>query len=328
MKKVLILLISVLSFLLTDAQTYTSDVGGGNWEDNSTWTTTAPEPVVEWGATVNIQSVVYANELIEVELFGNLYILSDSLIAYAGLVTFIGADVTVNSGAVLYIVGDLDNTLWGEIIVNGTLKVDGNVSNSGSNIVVGTDGYVGIGGDFDNNGGTVENGNGGTVNVGGDIIGVDPEDNINSVTPEEALPIELLYFRGSFYNSTILTWATASEVNNDYFIVYYSDDAIEWKELDRISGAGNSSSEIIYNFNHYTKKSYYYKLKQVDYDGVNETFNLIFVQSVYVDMDRTYDVYDTNGRLIRKGKTSDIQDLKTGIYLLKYNQETHKIYID
>lgn len=327
MKKVLILLISVLSFLLTDAQTYTSDVGGGNWEDNSTWTTTAPEPVVEWGATVNIQSVVYANELIEVELFGNLYILSDSLIAYAGLVTFIGADVTVNSGAVLYIVGDLDNTLWGEIIVNGTLKVDGNVSNSGSNIVVGTDGYVGIGGDFDNNGGTVENGNGGTVNVGGDIIGVDTEDNINSVTPEEALPIELLHFSGRFYNSTILTWSSASETNNDYYVIEYSADAINWTILTKVSGAGNSSTRIDYTYIHDTKNSYYYKLSQFDYDGQNESFDIIFIQTDFVNTNISYSVYDSKGDLIGIFKKEDLTILETGLYILMNNKESHKIFI-
>lgn len=322
MKKILLLLIFVISTLLLVAQT--NSTGNGEWA-----TVVQPSYTIAGGNEVNIQHIVHADEELVVILGGTLNIVSDSLIAKAGVVTFIGATVVVEENAVLYIVGDLDNTLWGDITVNGTLKVDGDVSNFGSNVVVGENGYVGIGGDFDNTGGSVENGDGGTFNVGGDIIGVDPEDNINSVTPEEALPIELLHFYGDYdYNKTTLYWATASETNNDYFVIYYSLDAVNWDELGTITGAGNSSTIINYNYNHYTKKSYYYTIKQVDYDGANETFNSIFVQSDNIDMDRTYDVYDINGRFIRQGKTSDIQNLQKGIYFLRYNKETHKIYID
>jgi len=90
-----------------------------------------------------------------------------------------------------------------------------------------------------------------------------------------ALPIDLLFFDASCMNDVVIIyWATASESNNDYFIIEKSLDLRNFKEVGKINGAGNSNIELQYSFkdqNHYESTSYY-RLKQVDYDGTVHYF--------------------------------------------------------
>ena len=84
------------------------------------------------------------------------------------------------------------------------------------------------------------------------------------------LPIELLYFKGSEYNSdNILHWSTASENNNDYFTIEKTKDGIDWEVVNREHGAGNSSNQLYYSSVDENIESIinYYRLKQTDYDG-------------------------------------------------------------
>ena len=84
------------------------------------------------------------------------------------------------------------------------------------------------------------------------------------------LPIELLSFEARCYDfSTELVWMTASEINNDYFVLEKSNDVINFSEVAKVDGTGNSSVLMTYSFvdevkNHQTT---YYRLKQVDYNG-------------------------------------------------------------
>lgn len=84
------------------------------------------------------------------------------------------------------------------------------------------------------------------------------------------LPIEMLSFEAidNFYE-IILKWATASETNNDYFILEKSIYGENFEFLSLVDGAGHSSQILKYNYtdrNPFSGTSYY-RLKQVDYDG-------------------------------------------------------------
>ena len=90
------------------------------------------------------------------------------------------------------------------------------------------------------------------------------------------LPIELLYFTatplpgGVGGGSVLNQWATASEINNDYFVVERTIDGINYEFVAKINGAGNSNSTLYYSYidaTPYTGVSYY-RLKQVDFDGL------------------------------------------------------------
>jgi len=93
------------------------------------------------------------------------------------------------------------------------------------------------------------------------------------------LPVDLLSFNGTCTISGIeLHWTTATEKNNDYFVIEHSNDAINWKEIKKISGSGNSNSVLNYKVVHQqTEENNFYRLKQVDFDGKYEYFSPISV---------------------------------------------------
>ncbi len=75
----------------------------------------------------------------------------------------------------------------------------------------------------------------------------------------------------------LLEWTTSTEVNNDYFVLEYSLNGVEFTELAKIDGAGTTSQEQYYSFcdnNTYCSKVYY-RLKQVDFDHTEEYVNII-----------------------------------------------------
>ena len=91
------------------------------------------------------------------------------------------------------------------------------------------------------------------------------------------LPIELLYFKGTAgKRENLLEWSSASELNNQYYSIYYmNDDNLVWKEVAKVDGVGNSSHSTIY-FKHLTyefKGINYYMLEQTDFDGKHKTYD-------------------------------------------------------
>jgi hypothetical protein len=85
-----------------------------------------------------------------------------------------------------------------------------------------------------------------------------------------ALPIELLYFRAEQKEQQVqLSWATAKEINNDYFTIERSADGQNFSELLRVNGAGNSQQMQQYTATDASPLSgtSYYRLKQTDKDG-------------------------------------------------------------
>ncbi|NNC83695.1 MAG: T9SS type A sorting domain-containing protein [Flavobacteriales bacterium] len=94
------------------------------------------------------------------------------------------------------------------------------------------------------------------------------------------LPIELLRFEGyAEEGRAILEWATAGEVNNDYFSLERSRDGINFTVIGTTPGAGNSSALLEYSFIDRQAElgPNYYRLKQTDYDGTNSTSPVIVV---------------------------------------------------
>lgn len=96
------------------------------------------------------------------------------------------------------------------------------------------------------------------------------------------LPITLMSFTAQKRdNCNLLEWSTASEINNDYFLLERSTDGINWNLINKTTGAGNSNYLINYSFNDYNFENTvnYYRLTQVDYNGVFETFNIVYANN-------------------------------------------------
>lgn len=89
----------------------------------------------------------------------------------------------------------------------------------------------------------------------------------SDVTP---LPVEMMFFNVvESQNKAILSWATAVEINNEFFNVERSEDGMHFENIGKVDGIGNSNEITNYSFvdlNPYNGFSYY-RLKQTDFDG-------------------------------------------------------------
>ncbi|MBV6440527.1 MAG: hypothetical protein EPGJADBJ_02197 [Saprospiraceae bacterium] len=95
-----------------------------------------------------------------------------------------------------------------------------------------------------------------------------------------AAPVELTFFKGKYEDeAAVLTWQTATEKNNDYFIVEHSINGNHFQKLDKVAGHGTSSDVNNYQFRHVqpSNGAHYYRLKQVDFDGTSEYSNIAVV---------------------------------------------------
>ena len=85
-----------------------------------------------------------------------------------------------------------------------------------------------------------------------------------------SLPIELLGFYAYAKDQVVqLDWATASEINNDYFTIERSKDGENWQDILQTAGAGASNSTINYSEIDSSPLygTSYYRLKQTDFNG-------------------------------------------------------------
>lgn len=109
------------------------------------------------------------------------------------------------------------------------------------------------------------------------------------------LPIELVEFNGQLVsdNDGLLHWTTASEINNDFFILERSFDGIEFEAIAEIDGAGNSSEMISYQYidEDLPTGTAWYRLTQVDFDGTSTTSEVITLDVLESDRDKGFAVY-------------------------------------
>ncbi|MCX7744873.1 MAG: T9SS type A sorting domain-containing protein [Flavobacteriales bacterium] len=175
-----------------------------------------------------------------------------------------------------------------------------------------------------------------------------------TIDPINPLPVELISFTGTCDKGIkTLRWTTASETNNAFFSIQRSENGIDYTEIVRIPGAGNSNTLQTYQYQDIsqTSNSYYYKLIQTDYNGQTESFEPIFVScdqiSENTNQAELWSVYqnqvfirtqfaqevqllvqltDISGRVlliqqqrVNQGMgllTLDVQSLKSGVYLI------------
>ncbi len=171
------------------------------------------------------------------------------------------------------------------------------------------------------------------------------------------LPVELLKFEALCKNGpTILNWSTASENNNDYFMIEKSLDGFNFFTIATVQGSGNSNTLNNYSYRDNTPSIHtsYYRLKQVDFDGKQEYFdiissssifgnNFIVDQEVFGDNSLQFNIYTSNkekldvslfdfsGRQIKNKHITlkegsnqvEINDLKlnSGVYILNITGE-------
>ncbi|HZY80660.1 MAG TPA: T9SS type A sorting domain-containing protein [Cyclobacteriaceae bacterium] len=234
----------------------------------------------------------------KVVVYGNVIVNSSNYL-------IVGTSAASPPYADLVIKNDLRQNNSGDVTVNkngrvgvfGNVKDDGNGGaflklNNGAQVYVdGNVNYTGGGNDIINSNPASPYGlyvNGTTTNSGGGSSTTSNKANKAVMTATNApfanwvatqqtmMPVTLMFFKA---NGTTLEWATASEKNFDYFVVEFSKDGIEFNEVAKVQGNGNTDVRHDYSYeitNPVVGKSYF-RLKSVDFDGNTETFNVVSV---------------------------------------------------
>lgn len=84
-------------------------------------------------------------------------------------------------------------------------------------------------------------------------------------TTTTALPVSLKDFKLTTNNNiSSLNWASETEINFNKYVVLFSNNGINFKEVGTVEGKGNNST---YSFNYAHRGSGFFKLKLVDLDG-------------------------------------------------------------
>ena len=133
-----------------------------------------------------------------------------------------------------------------------------------------------------------DEGNGGTTGTtaAGNIVSANPLSSfgpftLSSVTTQNPLPVELVHFSAKPAGKTVITeWTTASEKDNDYFLVQRSANGVDFETTGYVKGVGNSSTINNYRFidDSPLPGLSYYRLRQVDVDGTESITPLVSVR--------------------------------------------------
>jgi hypothetical protein len=158
--------------------------------------------------------------------------------------------------------------------------------------------------------------------------------------PSIALPVELVDFKGiPQYKGNLLTWTTASEVNNKGFNVERLMANGEWETLGFVNAQGKAAAYEFVDNQPFTIA--YYRLRQMDNDGKETLSKVISIAREHTH-DRAYlrvypsvttgeltietaltgdfVIYNLLGREFIKGENPqqvDVSTLPTGTYIVK-----------
>jgi|GEM_PF-1537784 len=94
------------------------------------------------------------------------------------------------------------------------------------------------------------------------------------------LPVSYLFFDAKISNDyTTLNWSTASETNNNGFEVQRSLDCVNFETVGFVKGVGNSNKINNYSFVYNNNLSAFYRLNQIDFDGMSELSKVVSVKN-------------------------------------------------
>ncbi len=112
--------------------------------------------------------------------------------------------------------------------------------------------------------------------------GVTSFSQIGAGSDGSPLPVSLVHFSGQVLeNDVLIQWKTATESNNDYFILERASSSREFEPIHKVEGAGDSDPLLEYDFmdrNPFAGHNYY-RLKQVDFDGAHEYSSTILINN-------------------------------------------------
>ena len=132
-----------------------------------------------------------------------------------------------------------------------------------------------------------------------------------------SLPVELLSFKAIQNKKAVeLQWQTATEINNDYFEVERSVNGKDFESIGIVEGNGNSTEINNYQFtdSEIMNGDYYYRLKQVDFDGTIEIHEIVVLEVINLENNVRIFPMLTQGRI--NIQSTNTEDLTVQVYSL------------
>lgn len=242
----------------------------------------------------------------------------------------------------------------------GAFNVGGTSDDLGADIVVDNSGEACVTGYFQGSNVDFDPDPATTFNLSSSAIG-DYDLFVASYKPDAlgiSLPVELTDFQvRAMDGKAHLEWQTASEFNNFGFHIEWSTNNRNWEEIDFVFGNGDSFEKHSYAFIHENPRVgiNYYRLKQVDYDGVFEYSDVVSVQlavgswqlavhpnpvqngelTLYIPDETfenaTLEIFNTVGQLVQaellthSESTLRLDDFPTGVYLFSLTMGRQRV---
>jgi hypothetical protein len=145
-----------------------------------------------------------------------------------------------------------------------------------------------------------------------------------------------------------LTWITASEENNEAYIIQHSEDGVNFQDIGSVNGRGNSAVRSEYHFIHYLTPpgKNFYRVMQKDLDGSRSYSHIIFLEerinnfriypnpageNLNINLEPGHGsltILDASGRVVftvaepLPNNQFDISKLPRGYYTCRYNGKT------
>jgi hypothetical protein len=162
-------------------------------------------------------------------------------------------------------------------------------------------------------------------------------DNVCGDITSAVLPVELTQFGAKVAGQeAILSWATASEKNNQGFDIERSLDGTDFQKIGFVKGNGTTNLPQQYTYTDASVQSItYYRLKQVDTDGKFEYSKVVSVESdvrstvrvkptfvndvLTVEGAASYEIRDAAGRVVLQSIENqlNVQLLPQGFYVVR-----------
>jgi hypothetical protein len=175
------------------------------------------------------------------------------------------------------------------------------------------------------------------------------DNDIDSVwlTSYSIIPVEMVSFIGKKNNKVNeLTWTTASELNNKGYQIERSQGLEDnWQAIGFVGAKGKAASYSFQDANVENASTFYYRLRQMDYDGKETISKVIAISdniktklniypsvttgllTVEAEENSAFQVVNLLGQTILSGKTTqrlDVSALPQGTYILKVGSEQTK----
>ena len=200
---------------------------------------------------------------------------------------------------------------------------------------------------------------GGSITINGSVV-FDPgngigSDNYSNPTGstnygDATLPVELISFIAEPKDfQTLMVWSTATELNNDRFVLEHSMNGEDWNVIATLKGSGTSNTAQSYSYSHLFPGFgiNYYRLNQIDFDGTSEYVGMISILhsgqheftvypnpsshgNITVGLPETglLTITDISGRIVREMNPMQMTvlvNLSSGTYIVRFEQNGHSV---